>query len=254
MIKFTGLQIALLVLVISLIVYLIFTRNKNQYKKEEKKEGKFEKFLRTMKNTEYILPSRYEEVNNNQKRMEERILGFPKQESNDIANEWIQKFVQDYCGKTTDFKFPTKFDDKYRRTTNEGQFFTIFNSNKSEEQKKDDLGMLFIIIGMLETNVKYKVIDDNTVELKDDMAAALNTEKTISFNKFKDSIYYMFNIIHMNNEEGKREYIVWRKRFENFNKSKDPTYNESTDQEIDDMYTREYNRYKNSAKVYCQNI
>lgn len=261
MVKFSGIHLALIVLVVSVIIYLIFTRNKKEDKKEDKKEGNFEKLLRSQKETQYIVPSRYEEGNNGQ---EERNKGdlssvidetiFLKQESNDIANEWIQKFVQDYCGKTTDFKFPTNFNDKFRRNINVGQFFTILSSNKSEEQKMDDLGMLFVIIEMVEKKSKYKVIDNNTVQLAEETAAFLDIAPNVSFQQFKNAIYNVMVDINDGGDAAKARYRERRKRFEQNKKSRDPSYELSNEQNIDEMYMSERNGYINSAQVYCQNI
>jgi hypothetical protein len=247
MVKFSGIHIALIVLVVAVIIYLIF---KIQKKDDKKEEGNFEKLLSSQKETQYIVPSRYEEGNNKQ----ERIVDFPKQKTNDIANEWIQKFVKDYCGKTTDFKFPTNINDKFRRTTNVGQFFTILSSNKTEEQKKDDLGMLFVIIGMIEKKSKYRVLYNDRVELAEETAAFLDIASNVSFKDFKDAIYNVMVDIHDGSDAAKARYRERRKRLEQNKKSRDPSYELSNDQKIDEMYISERNGYINSAQVYCQNI
>lgn len=247
MVKFTVLQIALLVLVIALIVYLIFTRKKKDNKENKmENEGNFEKVLRSMKNTEYIIPSRYEEENNRS----ERIIQFPKQETNDIANEWIQNFVKSYCNKTIDFKLPARLNDMIKVYSVGMIFMILDNPKKTIDEKKDDLGMWFIIFSVAENNVKYKILEDNKVELPINSASALGLDNNIiSFKQFKDAIYESQYNIYINNEEGKRKFREQRKKYENLQ-----NYIIRSDDEINQMYENQYNELKDKAQVYCQNI
>lgn len=248
MVKFTGLQIALLVLAIALIVYFIFTRKD---KKQDKIEGNFEKFLRSRKETQYIVPSRYEEGNNGQ----ESIKTFGKVESDNIMSDWLRNIFLETCNKNVLFQLPHEDNDQFKKIVNTGIVFSILNnSNKSVIKKKDDLGMFFILLGLIVPNLKFRVLYNDTVELAEETAAFLDIASTVSFQDFKDAIYNVMVDIHDGSDDAKARYRERRKRFEQNKKSRDSSYELSNDQKIDEMYMSERNGYINSAKVYCQNI
>lgn len=251
MVKFTGLQIVLLVLVIALIVYLIFTTKKRKDKKQDKIEGKFEKLLRYQKETQYIVPSRYEEGNNEQ----ESIITFGKVESDNIISDWLRNIVLETCNKNVLFQLPHADNDQFKKIVNTGIVFSILNnSNKSVIQKKDDLGMYFILLGLITPNIKYRVLYNDTVQLAEETAAFLDIASNVSFQDFKDAIYNVLVDVYDGSDAAKARYRERRKRFEQNKKSRDPSYELSNDQKIDDMYMREREGNINSAQVYCQNI
>jgi len=249
--------------IVAVVIYMLYEWRKSKKSKEHKKEhkeqskeGAFEKFLKSKTGSQYIIPSRYEESSQDSSQEPPvKIVTFDKEESNKIVNDWLQKFVKDYCGKTITFTLPSPFNDEAQKIINAGMEFTILNNpNKTIEEKKDDLGMVFLLIEAIEPNVKYRVLMNDKVQLMPETAAFLNTGDLLSFSEFKDAIYNVFKNINMNNEEGKQYYIAGRNRFDQYKKSKDPTYEEQTEEQIRQRYQFEHNEYKTKSQVYCQNI
>jgi hypothetical protein len=245
---------AVIAFIVAVFIYMLYKwrKSKKSENKKEHKEGTFEKFLKSKTESQYIIPSRYEESS---QEPPVKIVTFDKEESNKIVNDWLQKFVKDYCGKTITFTLPSPFNDEAGKIMNLGMEFTILNNpNKTIEEKKDDLGMVFLLIEAIEPNVKYRVLMNDKVQLMPETAAFLNTGDLLSFSEFKDAIYNVFKNINMNNEEGKQYYISGRNRYDQYKKSKDPTYEEQSEEQIRQRYQFEHNEYKTKSQVYCQNI
>ena len=245
--------------IVAVVIYMLYEWRKSKKSKEHKKEhkqdnkeGAFEKLLKSKKESQYIIPSRYEESS---QEPPVKIVTFDKEESNNIVNEWLQKFVKDYCGKTITFTLPSPFNDTAQKIMNAGMLFTILNnSSKTEEEKKDDLGMVYLLIEASGDKVKYRVLMNDTVQLMPELAYTLNTNEIISFRQFKEVLYEMYTNIKKNNEEGKNWFVKIQKRFEQYKKSKDQTYEESSEEKIRNDYQRQYNEYTTKAQFYCQNI
>jgi hypothetical protein len=251
--KLRPVHYAFIVFIVAVVIYMLYRWRKSREHKEEHKEGTFEKFLKSKTESQYIIPSRYEESS---QEPPVKIVTFNKEESNKIVNDWLQKFVKDYCGKTITFTLPSPMNDEARKIMNPGMEFTILNNpNKSVEEKKDDLGMVFLLIEAIERKVKYRILMNDKVELMPELAAALNTDELLSFGQFKDAIYNLIKNIHMNNEEGKQYYIAAERRFNKYKKSQqDPTYEEKSEEKIRQRYQFEYNMYNTNSQVYCKNI
>jgi hypothetical protein len=250
---------AVIAFIVAVVIYLLYKWRKSKKSKEHKeehkqddKEGAFEKLLKSKKESQYIIPSRYEESS---QEPPVKIVTFDKEESNNIVNEWLQKFVKYYCGKTITFTLPSPFNDTAQKIMNAGMLFTILNnSSKTEEEKKDDLGMVYLLIEASGDKVKYRVLMNDTVQLMPELAYTLNTNEIISFRQFKEALYEMYTNIKKNNEEGKNWFVKIQNRFEQYKKSKDQTYEESSEEKIRNDYQRQYNEYTTKAQFYCQNI
>ena len=230
MVKFTWIHIALLVLITIVIIYLIFKANKNDHKPIEDKyeEGTFEKLLRTMKSV-----SKLSIYNNN-------VLSFPSEDTNKIINEWVKNFVKDYCNKDISLNLPSDYTPQLEKVINFGMAYTILNSDKSLNRKKDDIAIFTFIFPLflfpVETELPFKILDENTVEIIG--------QSKVSFKELKNDIYNSIMDLYTDNNEGKQRFLK---------KSKE-TDKVSTDEDIYKAYNELNNQYKNSAKVYCQNI
>jgi hypothetical protein len=248
---------AVIAFVVAVVIYVLYewikSKKSNKHKEQsQSKEGTFEKLLKSQKESQYIIPSRYEETS---QEPPVTIVTFAKEESNKIVNEWLKKFVKDYCGKNITFTLPSPFNDEAKKIINGGMEFTILNNpNKTVEEKKDDLGMVFLFREAISKRVLYRVLINDTVQLMPELSSFLNTEDLISFSQFKDAIYNVIKNINMNNEEGKQYFIDGSKRRDQYTKSQYPTYEERSEEEIRNEYQSSYDEYKTKAQVYCQNI
>lgn len=246
---------AVIAFIIAVVIYVLYEwikSKKSNEQKEHSKEGTFEKLLKSKTESQYIIPSRYEETS---QEPPVTIISFSNEESNKIVNEWLKKFVKDYCGKTITFTLPLPYNDEVKKIINRGMEFTILNNpNKTIEEKKDDLGMVFLLIEAISNRVLYRVLMNDTVKLMPELYSFLNTEDLISFSQFKDAIYNVIKNIHMNNEEGKQYFIAGSKRRDQYTKSQYPTYEERSEEEIRNEYQLYYDDYTTKAQVYCQNI
>ena len=111
----------------------------------------------------------------------DNIISFPSEDMNKLINEWLENFVKDYCNKKNTVKLPTEITLELEKVINLGMFYTIFNSDKSLDRKKDDIATLTLIFPLFliptEQELPYKIIDNNTVEI-------IKQETKVSFEEF----------------------------------------------------------------------
>jgi hypothetical protein len=229
--KFRPEHYAVIAFIVGVVIYMLYRWRKSREHKEEHKEGTFEKLLRTMKNISKI--SIYRDNNT---------ISFPSEDMNKLINEWLENFVKDYCNKKNTVKLPTEITLELEKVINLGMFYTIFNSDKSLDRKKDDIATLTLIFPLFliptEQELPYKIIDNNTVEI-------IKQETKVSFEELKNDIYDSILGIYKQNNEGRQRFLV---------KYKQNNQEPITDDEIYKIYNEMNQQYKNTSQVYCQNI
>lgn len=229
--KLRPVHYAFIVFIVAVVIYMVYRWRKSRQHKEEHKEGTFEKLLRTMKNISKI--SIYRDNNT---------ISFPSEDMNKLINEWLENFVKDYCNKKNTVKLPTEITLELEKVINLGMFYTIFNSDKSLDRKKDDIATFTLIFPLFliptEQELPYKIIDNNTVEI-------IKQETKVSFEELKNDIYDSLLGIYKQNNEGRQRFLV---------KYKQNNQEPITDDEIYKIYNEMNQQYKNTSQVYCQNI
>ena len=78
---------AVIAFIVAVVIYMLYEWRKSKKSKEHKeqnKEGAFEKFLKSKTESQYIIPSRYEESS---QEPPVKIVTFNKEESNKIVND-----------------------------------------------------------------------------------------------------------------------------------------------------------------------